>query len=119
MENQAHEMERRREAGLLRAVGWSADALLLRSLVEGALLTLVGASLSVLFAFAWLDLLNGAGIAPVLLPGADRIPGFRVPWRLFPVPCILAFAVCAVLVCAGSTYSTWRAATAPPSEAMR
>ncbi len=111
--------ERRREAGLLRAVGWSVDALLLRSLVEGALLTLIGTSLSVLIAFVWLDLANGAGIAPVLLPGAARMPGFRVPWQMLPIPALLGLAVTSVLVFAGSTWSTWRAATAPPAEAMR
>jgi len=112
-------VERRREAGLLRAVGWSADALLLRALVESALLAVAGASIAVLGAALWLGALDGAGIAPVLLPGADRVPGFRVPWRLGPEPALLGLAVCAVLVAAGTLHSTWRAASAPPAEAMR
>jgi ABC-type lipoprotein release transport system permease subunit len=112
-------VERRREAGLLRAVGWSADALLFRSLVESAILALLGGAIAVLLAFAWLELLNGAGIAPVLLPGAGRIPGFRVPWRLDAVPVVLAFLVSVVMVAAGSLHGTWRAAAARPAEAMR
>jgi ABC-type lipoprotein release transport system permease subunit len=112
-------VERRREAGLLRAVGWSADALLLRALAESALLAAAGAAIAVLGAALWLGLLDGAGLAPVLLPGAARVPGFRVPWNLGPEPALLAAAVSAVLVAAGTLHSTWRAASAAPAEAMR
>ena len=112
-------VERRREAGLLRAIGWSTDAVLLRCLVESALLAMIGGGLAVLFAFIWLRLGNGAGIAAVLFPGADRLPGFRVPWRLGAVPVLLALSISVVLVAAGSLFSTWRAAVAPSAEAMR
>jgi ABC-type lipoprotein release transport system permease subunit len=112
-------VERRREAGILRAVGWSQDALLLRALVESLLLALLGAAAAVLLACAWLRLLDGAGIAPVLLPGADRIPAFRVPWRLAPETALTALAVSVAMVSAGTLFSTWRYATTPPAEAMR
>jgi len=112
-------VERRREAGLLRAIGWSQDALLLRSLVESVLLAAIGGAVAVLLAFLWLRVFNGAGIAPVLFPGAGRVPGFRVPWHLGAVPVLLAFSMTGVLIAAGTLYSTWRAATAPPAEAMR
>jgi ABC-type lipoprotein release transport system permease subunit len=111
--------ERRREIGILKATGWQTDELLLRSLVESLLITLAGASLAVVLAFVWLRGLNGYGIAGVFLPGVDRAPGFRVPFRLLPVPALLAFLVAFVVVMSGSLYSTWRAATAPPREAMR
>ncbi len=110
---------RRREAGLLRAIGWSADALLFRAFVESVLLAVAGASIAVLAAYVWLDLFSGAGIAPVLLPGADRIPGFRVPWRLTPEPVLLGCILSAVLVGVGTLHSTWRAASAPAARAMR
>jgi ABC-type lipoprotein release transport system permease subunit len=111
--------ERRREIGILKAVGWQTDELLLRSLVESVLLSLAGASLAVVLAFAWLKGLNGYWIAGVFLAGVDRSPGFSVPFRLMPVPTLLAFLVAFVVVMSGSLYSTWRAATAPPREAMR
>ncbi len=112
-------VERRREAGLLRSVGWSTDALLFRSLVESVLIALIGASIAVIVAAVWLRWFGGAGIAPVLLPGADRVPGFRVPWRLTGAPVALAFALAVLIVGPGSLFSTWRAASAPPARTMR
>jgi len=111
--------ERRREIGILKATGWQTDELLLRSLVESFLLSLAGASLGVVLAFVWLRWLNGYWIAGVFLAGVDRAPGFRVPFRLTPVPALLAFLIALVVVMSGSLYSTWRAATTPPREAMR
>jgi ABC-type lipoprotein release transport system permease subunit len=111
--------ERRREIGILKATGWQTDELLLRSLTESFLLSLGGAAVSVVLAFVWLRGLNGYGIAGVFLAGVDRSPGFRVPFRLTPVPTLLAFLIALVVVMSGSLYSTWRAATAPPREAMR
>jgi ABC-type lipoprotein release transport system permease subunit len=111
--------ERRREIGILKATGWQTDELLLRSLVESFLLSVAGASLAVVLAFVWLRGLNGYGIAGVFLPGVELAPAFQVPFRLTPVPTLLAFLVALVVVLSGSLYSTWRAATAPPREAMR
>jgi hypothetical protein len=42
-----------------------------------------------------------------------------VPFRLVPVPVLLAFLIALVVVMTGSLWSTWRAATTPPREAMR
>jgi ABC-type lipoprotein release transport system permease subunit len=111
--------ERRREVGILKATGWQTDEILLRGLVESVLLSLAGAALAVVLAFVWLRLFNGYWLAGVFLAGVDVRPGFRVPFRLAPVPVLLAFLVAAVLVLSGTLYSTWRAAVAPPREAMR
>jgi ABC-type lipoprotein release transport system permease subunit len=111
--------ERRREVGILKATGWQTDEILLRSLVESVLLSLAGAALAVVLAFVWLRLCNGYWIAGVFLAGVDVRPGFRVPFRLAPVPVLLAFLVAAVLVLSGTLYSTWRAAVVPPRDAMR
>jgi ABC-type lipoprotein release transport system permease subunit len=111
--------ERRREIGILKALGWQTDEILLRSLSESFLIGLAGASLAVVLAFVWLRGLNGYGIAGVFLPGAGRVPSFRVPFRLTPVPALLGFLIAFVVVMTGSLYSTWRAATAAPREALR
>lgn len=111
--------ERRREIGILKATGWQTDELLLRSLVESLLISLAGAALSVVLAFVWLRWFNGYGVAGVFLPGVERQPSFRVPFRLAPVPALLTFLVALVVVMSGSLYSTWRAAVAPPGEALR
>jgi putative ABC transport system permease protein len=111
--------ERRREIAILKAVGWQTDELLLRSFVESFLISLAGASLSILLAYGWLRGLNGYGIAGVFLTDVDRAPAFRVPFRLLPIPVLLAFLIAFVVVQSGSLYSTWRAAIAPPRDAMR
>ena len=53
------------------------------------------------------------------LTGVERAPGFRVPFRLTQTPALLAFLIAFVVVMSGSVSSTWRAASAPPREAMR
>jgi ABC-type lipoprotein release transport system permease subunit len=111
--------ERRREIGILKATGWQTDEILLRSIVETLLLSIAGASLSVLLAFIWLNWFNGYWVASIFLAGSDAAPAFRVPFRLTPVPALLAFLISSVVVMTGTLYSTWRAAVGPPAEAMR
>jgi ABC-type lipoprotein release transport system permease subunit len=111
--------ERRREIGILKATGWQTDEVLLRSLVETLLLSVAGASLAIILAFVWLRFLNGYWIAGIFLAGVDVRPGFPVPFRLTPVPALLAFLISAIIVMTGTLYSTWRSAIVPPREAMR
>ena len=111
--------ERRREVGILKATGWQTDEVLLRSLTESFALSLAGACVALLLAWAWLRFLNGYGIAGLFLDGAGTAPDFPVPFRLAPVPILLAFVLSFVIVLTGTLYSTWRAATASPLEAMR
>jgi ABC-type lipoprotein release transport system permease subunit len=111
--------ERRREIGILKATGWQTDEVLLRSGVESLVLSLVGASVSLLLAYAWLKGLNGYGIASVFLAGVDAAPTFAVPFRLAPVAALLAFVISLGVILTGTLYSTWRAATTAPREALR
>jgi ABC-type lipoprotein release transport system permease subunit len=111
--------ERRREVAVLKATGWQTDEVLLRGLVESFLLALAGAALAVVLAWVWLRGLNGFGLAAVFLGGADAAPVLRVPCLLTPVPALLALVVSFAVVLTGTLFSTWRAATAPPFEAMR
>jgi ABC-type lipoprotein release transport system permease subunit len=111
--------ERRREIGILKATGWQTDEVLLRGLVESFCLSLAGACLALLLAWVWLRVFNAWGVAGLFLDGAGAAPGFRVPFRLTPVPALLAFVLSFVIVLSGTLYSVWRAATAAPREAMR
>ncbi|MCE9638104.1 MAG: ABC transporter permease [Planctomycetes bacterium] len=111
--------EGRREAGLLKAVGWGTDEVLLRSFVESVVLAVAGASVSILVAVVWLRGFGGAGVAPVFLPGADLVPGFVVPFRLTPIPVLLSSVAALAITATGSLWSSWRAAAAPPADAMR
>lgn len=111
--------ERRREIGILKASGWQTDEILFRSLVESLLLSLGGASASILVAFIWMNLFNGYLIAGIFIAGVARSPSFDVPFRLTPIVALLAFVIAFVITMSGSIWSTWRAAIVPPDEAMR
>jgi ABC-type lipoprotein release transport system permease subunit len=111
--------ERRREIGILKATGWQTDQILLRSLVESLALSLTGACAALLLAWVWLRLLNGYGIAAVFLGDVGLAPDFSVPFRLTPIPALLSFVFSFVIVGTGSVFSSWRAATASPRDAMR
>jgi ABC-type lipoprotein release transport system permease subunit len=111
--------ERRREIGILKATGWQTDEVLLRGLVESLCLSLAGACLALLLAWVWLRVFNGYGVAGFFLAGVGAAPDFPVPFRLTPVPALLAFVLSFVVVLTGTLYSSWRAATAAPREAMR
>ena len=111
--------DRRREIGILKATGWQTDEVLLRGLVESCALSLAGACVALLLAWMWLRVFNGYGIAGLFLDGAGAAPSFRVPFRLTPVPALLAFVMAFAVVLMGTLYSCWRAAVTPPRDAMR
>jgi len=111
--------ERRRETGVLKALGWQTDEILVRGVAESLLLAATGAALAVILAYVWLVAFDGRGIAGVFLAGADAAPGFTVPFRLTPEPVIVATALSFVVMTTGTLLSTWRAAVASPMEAMR
>jgi ABC-type lipoprotein release transport system permease subunit len=111
--------ERRREVGILKATGWQTDEVLLRGAVESLVLSLAAACIAILLAFVWLQWFNGYWIASLFLNGIDAAPALRVPFRLAPIPALLAFLLSFVLVMTGTLYSSWRAAIVAPIEAMR
>jgi len=111
--------ERRREIGILKATGWQTDELLLRGMVESVALSLAATCASLLLAWLWLRVGNGYGIAELFLGGTGAAPSIVVPFRLSPVPALLAFVLSLIIVLSGTLYSSWRAAVAPPREAMR
>jgi hypothetical protein len=109
--------ERRREVAILKATGWQTDEILLRAAVESATLGLLAAGTALLCAWVWLHLLSGYGVAVLFVPGAE--PGLRIPYRLTPVPVLLAFILSLALVLVGTLFASWRAAVAEPRDAMR
>lgn len=111
--------ERRREIGILKATGWQTDEILLRSLVESCSLSLAGACVALLLAWMWLRVFNGYGIAGLFLDGVGAAPDFPVPFRLTPVPALLAFVLSLAVVLTGTLFSSWRAAVTSPRDAMR
>jgi ABC-type lipoprotein release transport system permease subunit len=111
--------ERRREVGILKAIGWQTDELLLRSMTESLVIAAMAGSVAIIGAVVWLKELNGYGLAGIFLPDAGLEAGYQIPFRLVPVPVLLVLVVAVAVVSAGSLYSTWRATAAPPAEAVR
>ncbi len=111
--------ERRRETALLRAIGWRTDEVLLRSLCESLALAVAGAALSLVAAWTWVRVFRGAGIAQVFMPDGGPLPGHEVPFRIAPEVLTAAVVIALVVTTAGSLWSSWRAASAPPTEALR
>lgn len=111
--------ERRGEVAVLKAIGWRTDEVLLRSGVEGLLLGVAGAAISILSAWLWLRGFNGYGVAALFLPTLGARPQVSVPCRLLPVPVLLAAMLSWIVVTSGSLYATWRTAMTPPAHALR
>jgi ABC-type lipoprotein release transport system permease subunit len=111
--------ERRNEVGILKAIGWRTDEILVRNLIEGLLLTAIGASLAVLVTWIWLAGFNGLAIANLFVPGLGWRPRVDVPFQLAPLPVMLAALLSWIVVTSGSLYTTWRTAMTPPASAMR
>jgi ABC-type lipoprotein release transport system permease subunit len=111
--------ERRREIGILKATGWQTDEVMLRGFVESLALSLAAACISLLGAWLWLRVLNGYLIASIVIADVEIKPEFTVPFQLTPVPPFLAFVLSLTAILTGTLYSSWRAATVPPREAMR
>ena len=112
-------VERRREVGILKAVGWQTDEVLVRALAESLLLAIAAAAIAIVLAYLWLEVLGGFGIASVFYSGLDAMPGVRIPFRLAPVPALLSTLMSIVVVTTGSVVSSWRAASASPAEVVR
>ncbi len=109
---------RRREIGIMKAVGWQTLEVLEMTFFENLLLALLGSLLAVVFAMLWLKLGNGIGIAPLFISGAGWIPDFAVPSRFLPLPVLYSFLFGLVLTMIGTLVPTWKAAVTPPLTTM-
>jgi len=105
--------ERRSEAALLKATGWTTDGLLLRALVESGVLCLIAASSSLILGWVWLALGDGIGIAAIFLPGWQFDSALQLPYRLDGEAILVATVLSFCIVATGSLYATWRVASAP------
>jgi len=111
--------ERRREIGVMKALGWQTPEVLEMVVLENLILSMISIPLIILVATGWIYLLNGAGIARFFMPALDILVPFSVPSRIFPIPFVLSIMLAMVLMMVGSIYSTWKTAIVPPSEAMK
>jgi ABC-type lipoprotein release transport system permease subunit len=111
--------ERRREIGVMKAMGWQTQEVLELVAVENLVLSVASVPFLVMVSAAWIHLFNGAWISRFFIASIEVMIPFVVPSRIFPVPVFLGTLLAVILTMVGSIHSTWRAAVVPPSEAMR
>jgi putative ABC transport system permease protein len=98
-------VERRREFGVLKALGWTPANIAVMILAESISLSLLGAGLGIGLGFA------GLAIARRFA----AVEGGSLSW-----PVVLAVGACGVLVGAlGGLYPAWRANRAAPAQILR
>ncbi|KPK20147.1 MAG: hypothetical protein AMK69_23700, partial [Nitrospira bacterium SG8_3] len=111
--------ERRREIGVMKALGWQTPEVLEMIALENLVLGLISAPCIVLAATGWIKIFNGALISKFFIANLGIMISFPIPSRIFPIPFVLGVMMAMILTMVGSIYSTWRTAIVPPSEAMK
>lgn len=111
--------ERRREIGVMKALGWQTQEVLEMVAMENLALSIISVPFIIIAAVLWIHLFNGAVIAKFFVASLDIIIPFQVPSKVFPIPAMLGLMMAMVLTMVGSVYSTWKTAIVPPSEAMK
>ncbi|MGD8228104.1 MAG: FtsX-like permease family protein [Desulfobacteraceae bacterium] len=111
--------ERRREIGVMKALGWQTPEVLEMIALENLVLGIVSVPCIVLAATGWIHIFNGAFISRFFIANLNVLIPFSVPSRIFPIPFVLSIMMALILTMVGSIYSTWRTAVVPPSEAMK
>ena len=102
-------LERTREIGVLRAVGWSRNLVLRQVLVESLVLTLVSGLVGITASYGLIRLM--ANMPAVGLYRDMFIITPSVVWQVL--------AVCLILGAVGGLYPAWRATRVSPVEALR
>jgi hypothetical protein len=110
---------RRREIGLFKAVGFSVVDVMEMALSEVILLAALSTVLCFLAAWSWVRLLDGALIASFFVAGLEHGALVEIPARFHPGPLAIAFGGNLVLLASGLLWTSFRAATAPPVEALQ
>ncbi len=111
--------ERKREVGVMKALGWQVREVLEMIALENLILSFLSLPFTLLAAGAWIHLFDGAGIAPFFIAGKNILMPFSIPSRIFSIPFFLGMMMAPILTMTGTLYSTWRTAVVPPVEAMK
>jgi ABC-type lipoprotein release transport system permease subunit len=111
--------ERRREIGVMKALGWQTQEVLEMVALENLIMSILSVPFIILATMGWIHLFNGAGISTFFIASLNIMIPFSVPSRIFPVPVFLGAFLAIILTMVGSIYSTWRTSIVPPSEAVK
>ncbi|NVM25154.1 MAG: FtsX-like permease family protein [Desulfobacterales bacterium] len=111
--------ERRREIGVMKALGWQTPEVLEMVALENLILGLISVPCIILAATGWIHIFNGAVVSKFFIANLGVMIPFSVPSEIFPIPFVLCIMMAVILTMVGSIYSTWRTAIVSPSEAMK
>ena len=101
-------VERTREIGVLRAVGWSRRRVMRMVLGESFIIGLISAAIGLTAAWALIQFLSRWPKTSLLVPPDLSVAAFAI-----------GFIVVMVAGVAGTFYPAFRAASIPPTEALR
>jgi ABC-type lipoprotein release transport system permease subunit len=111
--------ERRREIGVMKALGWQTQEVLEMVALENLIMSVLSVPFIILATVGWIHLFNGVGISKFFIASLNIMIPFSVPSSIFPVPVFLGAFLAIILTMVGSIYSTWRTSIVPPSEAVK
>lgn len=111
--------ERRKEIGVIKALGWQTREVLESVALENLALSLCSVPVTMLASLVWIHALNGVGLVTFLIPNIGIIVPFPVPSRACPVALTLVLVLAPTLTMVGSVYWTWRTAIILPATAMK
>jgi hypothetical protein len=110
---------RRREIGVMKALGFSVLDILEMATFEVGALALLSGCLSFLLAWSWIRLGNGFLIASFFIAQIEHGHLLQIPASFLPGPLVITFGMCAVLLAVGVVYTAYRVAISTPLEALR
>jgi len=111
--------ERKREIGIMKAIGWQTQEILQMAALENLILSSVSIIIIIILSSFWIHSLNCAFIAEFFIASLNIIIPFKIPSKIFPVPLVLCIILTIVLTMVGTIYTTWKTAIITPFEAMR
>ncbi len=111
---------RRRELGVLKACGWTTGDVLVLTLLENALLAVLGAASAVAVAWVWVRVFDAFWIRGFFIPGSTGTEGaLTVPSEFSGMPVLVGGLLAVLLTTTAGLLSVWRSSTVPPAVAMQ
>lgn len=111
--------DERREIGVLKSVGWGTGDVLTARLWESTAIAVLGATLGLVLAYAYVFWLGAPGLWDALLGWSALHPSMRLTPALDPVQALALLGAVVVPFVSVSVVPAWRAAMVDPDQAMR
>ncbi len=109
---------RRREVAVMKCMGWETWEILLLQMLESILTAVIGASVAVIISLAWLKFGSGWPLSRFLMPGAEELPPFQLPYIMSWTPVLLVYVFSLSVSAGGAVASAWLAASVEPGKVL-